>query len=185
MRTLEVRRHSLTKKGSERGAGSYLSPEGVRLARHIGESIGPFELVIATPVPRTGETAIALGFAVDEVVDVDLDDAFWEEVGRHDHWAWEDPFSSYRDAVANGGAVERVGLAQRKTWLDALERAPEGGAVLAVSHGHAIETGLVTCFDAVDVPPGSLAGEGPFAHLEGFRCRFDGTFRDLEILRTT
>jgi broad specificity phosphatase PhoE len=181
MRALEVRRHSLTKKGSDRGSGSSLSAEGVQLARRIGEGIGPFDVVIATPVPRTNETAIALGFAVDAAVDVDLDDAFWEEVGRHDHWSWESPFSTYRDAVANGGAVERVGRSQRQVWVNALERVPEGGAALAVSHGHAIETGLVTCFEEIDVP----SGEGPFAHLEGFRCRFDGTFRYLEILRVS
>jgi hypothetical protein len=36
MRWLEVRRHSLTKKSSARGAGSHLSQEGVALARLMG-----------------------------------------------------------------------------------------------------------------------------------------------------
>ena len=46
MRWLEVRRHSLTKKDSARGRGSHLSAEGVVLARQVGESLGPFALVI-------------------------------------------------------------------------------------------------------------------------------------------
>ncbi len=40
MRTIEIRRHSYTKKGEARGKGSHLSPEGVTLAREIGNHIG-------------------------------------------------------------------------------------------------------------------------------------------------
>jgi broad specificity phosphatase PhoE len=181
MRTLEVRRHSPVKKSSERTGGSYLSAEGVALARRVGIGIGPFDVVIATPIPRTVETAIAMGFAVDEVVDVGLDDAFWEEAGRHDHWTWDEPFSSYRALIVRDGSVARVGRAQRDAWTEALMRVPEGGAVLAISHGHAIEVGLVTCAQRID----GAAGEGPFNQVEGFRCRYDGTFRDVEILRVT
>ena len=42
MRWLEVRRHSLTKKGAARGrVGSHLSAEGVMLGRLVGASLGP------------------------------------------------------------------------------------------------------------------------------------------------
>jgi broad specificity phosphatase PhoE len=180
MRTLEVRRHSVPKKGSERGSGSYLSREGVSLAQQVGASTGPFAYVLATPIPRTVETAIAMGWAVDEVVDVGLDDAFWEEAGRYDHWTWDEPFSSYREAIAAGGSVARVGAAQRETWLSALDRISEGDAVLAVSHGHAIESGLVTCIDEIQTD----VGAGPFEPCEGFRCTYaDGAFINAEILR--
>jgi hypothetical protein len=37
----------------------------------------------------------------------------------------------------------------------------------------------VTCVDRVE----GEAGAGPFSHVEGFRCRYDGGFRDVEILR--
>ena len=39
MRWLEVRRHSLTKKGAARGRGSHLSAEGVMLARLVGAKL--------------------------------------------------------------------------------------------------------------------------------------------------
>ncbi len=66
MRTIEIRRHCYTKKGDARGKGSHLSAAGVGQARGIGEQIGPFNLVLTSTVPRTLETAIAMGFAVDE-----------------------------------------------------------------------------------------------------------------------
>ena len=66
MRSIQIRRHSYTKKGAARGKGSHLSAAGVTLARRIGAETGPFELVLTSTVPRTLETAIAMGYAVDE-----------------------------------------------------------------------------------------------------------------------
>ena len=179
-RTLEVRRHSLTKKGSDRGQGSYLSVEGVALARKVGDAIGPFDLVIATPVPRTTETALAMGFAVDDVVDVGLDDAFWEAIGRHGHWSVDDAFAMYRDEIAAGGAVARVAHAQRDAWIRAVETLGENGAALFISHGHATEAGL-----AATVPDLAVGDDrGPFGNCEGFRARLvDGSFEGVELLR--
>jgi hypothetical protein len=51
MRWLEVRRHSLTKKGAARGRGSHLSAEGVALARLVGVSLGPFAWVVTSTSP--------------------------------------------------------------------------------------------------------------------------------------
>ena len=59
MPTIEIRRHSYTKKGESRGKGSHLSAEGVALAREIGHHIGPFDLVLTSDSPRTLETAIS------------------------------------------------------------------------------------------------------------------------------
>lgn len=180
MRRLEVRRHSLTKKGSERTAGTYLSAAGVSLARRVGEDMGPFGVVVATPIPRTVETAVAMGFAVDDIVDVGLDDAFWEEVGRHEQWSWDDTFAGYREIVTRSPAVARVGATQRQVWEAVLGTLPDGGAALFVSHGHAIEAGIATCFGAGEV---DWTG-GPFSQCEGFRCSYaDGTFTDAAIQR--
>ncbi len=179
MRRLEVRRHSLTKKGTERGVGSYLSADGVSLARRVGDGIGPFDVVIATPAQRTTETAIAMGFAVDDTVDVGLDDAFWEEVGRHDH-SWPDTLAGYRSIIAGGPAVARVGATQKQVWTAVLNTTPDGGAALFISHGHAIEAGIATCFSEGEI---EWTG-GPFAQCEGFRCGYDGErFVDAEIIR--
>lgn len=175
MKRLEVRRHSLTQKG----AGSALSQAGIELARRIGSTLGPFDRVLATEVARTVETAVAMGFAVHDTVDAGLDRAFWDEAGRHQEWSSPDLASFYREALASGGEIARVGRAQRDAWLAALGEVPDGRAVLAISHGHAIESGLLTSAPESDFVLTSL-----FEPCEGFRCTIDhDLFVDIEILR--
>ena len=70
LRWLEVRRHSLTNKGAARGRGSHLSAEGVMLARLVGASLGPFASVVTSASPRAIETALAMGLAVDDTVEL-------------------------------------------------------------------------------------------------------------------
>ena len=41
---------------------------GVDLARRVGEGRGPFAWVVTSPRPRYIETAVAMGFAVDDEV---------------------------------------------------------------------------------------------------------------------
>jgi hypothetical protein len=48
MRWLDVRRHSMTKKGQAREQGSHLSEEGVALARLVGASLSPFAYVVTS-----------------------------------------------------------------------------------------------------------------------------------------
>jgi hypothetical protein len=60
-RWIELRRHSLTKKGAGRGRGSHLSQEGVELARSEGERLRHVRYVAVSESPRTLETAIAMG----------------------------------------------------------------------------------------------------------------------------
>ena len=182
MRTIEIRRHAYTKKGEGRGKGSHLSPEGVALARKIGGEIGPFNLVLTSPVPRALETAIAMGFAVNDQVEAlgDLSPAVLEEVGHHERWAWEQPFVAFAHFVRQGGPTTRMGELQRETWVRALESVPTGGRVLIISHGRIIESGLVTC-----IPDGDFAAWGPsFRHCEGVRITFDeGRLHGVELLR--
>ena len=142
MPTLEVRRHSYTKKDEARGHGSHLSGAGVALARKIG----PFERVVTSAIPRTLETALAMGFAVDEIIPAlgQLPEAFWAEVGRHDHWSWPRLFARYRELIAMGQQVAALGMIQANIWIKTLEQIAPDGSVLVLSHGHAIEAGLVT-----------------------------------------
>lgn len=157
MRTIEIRRHSYTKKGAARGKGSHLSAEGVALARAIGATIGPIDLIVTSPSPRTLETAIAMGFAVDDQLDAlgDIPPDVVDEIGHHDRWAWEAPFVRFAQVVAQGGATARMGQRQQEAWMHALESIPPGGRVLVISHGRVIESGLVTC-----LPDGDSAAWG-------------------------
>src|SRR5262249_36188091 len=182
MRTIEIRRHACTKKGEGRGKGSHLSTEGVALARKIGDEIGPFDLVLTSPVPRALETAIAMGFAVNDQPEAlgDLSPAVLEEIGHHERWAWEEPFVTFAHFVRQGGPTTWMGERQRETWVRALESVPASGRVLIISPGRIIESGLVTC-----VPEGAFTAWGPsFHHSEGVRLPFDeGGSHGVQLLR--
>ena len=173
MKHLEIRRHSLTKKGEERGSGSHLSSEGVRLAREAGQTMGPYGYVVASVVPRTLETAIAMGFAVDVCIDHGggpLWDASLEEVPFHAQWEADKPFVLYRDAIARGGAMYELAQLQVDIWTSALERVPDGGSVLIVTHGGLSDSGLVHA-----LPNENHASWGrPISQLEGGRLTYDG-----------
>jgi len=69
VREIGIRRHSCTKKGPGRGKGSHLSADGVALAHEVARRMGRFDLVFATAVRRTTETAIAMGHAVDDLLE--------------------------------------------------------------------------------------------------------------------
>lgn len=77
MKTLELRRHSFRKQGG----GSQLSQQGVTYARRLGATLGPFAYVVTSVVPRARETAIAMGFAVDqEIVTAAADEGVYAEM---------------------------------------------------------------------------------------------------------
>ncbi|MEE9280934.1 MAG: phosphoglycerate mutase family protein [Myxococcota bacterium] len=183
MRVLEVRRHSFTKKGERRGKGSHLAQDGIAAARDLGAEIGPFDQVYTSTLPRTLETALAMGFAVDEELAVlgEIPDAVFREIGHHERWSWDEPFVAFRRFVDAGGATARLAEALKQTWTRIVEGLPESGRALVVSHGRIMECGLVA-----SLPSGPLASWGPpFSHLEGVRMRYDrGGFRDAEILRS-
>ncbi len=72
MRWLEVRRHSVTKKGPARGRGSHLSTQGVELARRVGAELGPIAYVLTSTSPRAIATAIAMVWVPNLVHALDL-----------------------------------------------------------------------------------------------------------------
>jgi broad specificity phosphatase PhoE len=168
MRYLEVRRHGFTKKGEERGRGSHLSQAGVRAARRVGGSIGPIEYVAASESPRTLETAVAMGFAVDDIV------AFGSRyatagVAHHEQWAWELPYVHYRELLVGGGLLAAAATEELKLWRAVLARIEDQQTALIVSHGGSIEPTLVAaCPDAQVETWGR-----PFSHLDGVTLSFE------------
>lgn len=182
MRTIEIRRHCLTKKGETRGKGSHLSAEGVTQARRIGEQIGPFDFVLTSQVPRTLETAIAMGFAVDEQLDVlgNIPAAVWGEIGHQERWTRSQPFVEFARISGANGATAELGRQQQAARVQALESLPSDGHLLIISHGRVIESGLVTCF-----PDADFATWGaPFQHGEGIEMGYiDGHFTHVQFRR--
>ena len=173
MRWLEIRRHAYTKKGTARGTGSHLSQQGVDLARRVGPEIGAVQWVVASTAPRTAETALAMGFAVDQLAE--MGGQAWEraqaELGHHAHWAWTDPFGQYLVLIGRGGAIAELARRQAELWTEAAGHVADGGKALVVSHGGLIEPGLVACLPTAD----RESWGGPFAHCEGITLAFDGT----------
>jgi broad specificity phosphatase PhoE len=181
MRWLEVRRHSRTKKGTARGRGSHLSAEGVVLARTVGESLGPFAYVLASASPRAIETAVAMGFAVDDTVE--LPSGYVPgEVDHHDQWRWPRPYETYAELVACQGGLAAVAEAHRSAWTQAAEAVADGAAVLVVGHGGGIEPGLVAC-----LPDADHASWGePLRHCDGARLGVDhGRFVAIQFRRAS
>ena len=80
MPVIDHRRHSLRGK-----PGPHLTQAGVALARRAGDgefgAVPPYDLVVTSTVPRAFETAIALGFAVDEQLEAlsTMDDEVFAE----------------------------------------------------------------------------------------------------------
>jgi hypothetical protein len=128
MRWLEVRRHSLTKKGSARDRGSHLSADGVALAPLVGEP---------------------LGFAVDDTVELPWGHVSGE-VDHHDQWRWPRPHRSYAELIGRGGGLASVAETHRRIWTSVVAAVPDGAAALVVGHGGGIEQGLVACLPDAD-----------------------------------
>lgn len=182
MSRIVIRRHCYTKKGEGRGKGSHLSAEGVRQARYIGETIGPFDLVLSSSIPRTLETALAMGFAVDDQITElgEIPLAVWDEIGHHERWDWDDPFGQFATIIAQGGATTTLGKQQKDIWIQAAQSVGSTGQVLIISHGRVIESGLVTCF-----PDADFAKWGrPFQHGEGVELSYtDGQLKLMQMYR--
>lgn len=169
MRFLEVRRHSFTKKGPVRESGSLLSSEGVADARALGESLPSPGYVMTGPDRRHIETAIAMGYAVDEMVS-------WPSgyvngvVEHHDQWRWQYPFQRYAELLRTSVELREVAYTHLRHWLRALDQVDDGATALIVSSGGSIEPVLVAAH-----PDGRHAEWGTaLHHLEGATLTFDG-----------
>jgi broad specificity phosphatase PhoE len=171
MPTLTILRHCYTKKGASRGKGSHLSQAGVEQARRIGATLGPFDMVLTSTIPRTLETALAMGFAVDDQLAAlgEIPLAVWDEIGHHERWEWEDPFAHFAAIIAQNGATAALGRQQLQIWWQTVQGLPEDGAALIISHGRIIEAGLVCCFPQADFPTWGQ----PFQHGEGIALAYE------------
>jgi broad specificity phosphatase PhoE len=135
MRTLELRRHTMRTK-----PGQHLSQAGVDLARLVGSRIGPFDRVITSPVTRAFETALAMGFAVDEQVG---DLSAMPEDAEDEVGSWDAGFAAWARAVKKDGAAARYGQTLADLYRRIAGALPEGGAALIISHGGIVEAGAV------------------------------------------
>jgi broad specificity phosphatase PhoE len=174
MRYVEVRRHSIRNDSGE------LIPAGIELARRLGKEIGPFKRVITSPITRAYETAVAMGFKVDErdarlgIPGGAIGSKFGNEV------AWANTFADFADAVRKKGAAAEIGEMLAQMWRSVAMSLADGEQALLITHSMNIEVGAVVCLpDADHRSWGVLC-----ASCEGARLGFDGEkFISAEILR--
>jgi broad specificity phosphatase PhoE len=147
--------------------GQHLSQSGVTLARQVGASLGPFDRVITSPVPRAYETAIAMGFAVDVQVETlgRMDEAVTQQVD------WDAGFAGFAAQMQRVGSPAAAFIAtQSAFWQSVIADLPDGGRVLMISHGGIVEAGAVGCLPNADH---QVWGEA-LDYCEGVRLAFDG-----------
>jgi broad specificity phosphatase PhoE len=171
MRIVEVRRHTMRVM-----PGQHLSQEGVDLARRVGDTIGPFQRVVTSTIPRAFETAIAMGFAVGE----QLESLSMMGMAVDDEIAWDAGFAAWAIAARRGGAAGQYVQSQAAIITEIARNLPDNGAALVISHGGIVEAQTVGCLPDVD-----FTGWGGYcSYCEGARLQFDGKlFVAGEILR--
>jgi broad specificity phosphatase PhoE len=171
MKILEVRRHSIREMG-----GDHLNQKGVSLARKIGQGIGPFDFVATSALPRAFETAIAMGFAVNE--QSELMNTYGSAVEREAPWPL--PFFHYSEIVRQGGIAARYAGELQDYYAGIMGRLSEGGTALIVNHGGVVELGVTACLPETDF---SKWGEA-VSYCEGARLFWEnGKFVSGEVLR--
>lgn len=165
MKTIEIRRHSIRSK-----PGSHLDQSGVILARRVGENLGPFELVVTSTLPRAFETAIAMGFAVDE--QIELMSSYGNDVERE--VPWPQSFATY---VNSAGQYARK-LAEY--YAELADDLADERAALVINHGGVLELGVTASFPDADYESWGDAAD----YCEGARLYWeDGKCVNAEVLR--
>lgn len=173
MKTIEIRRHSMRSK-----PGDHLNQPGVTLARLVGENLGPFDRVVTSTLPRAIETAIAMGFGVDELNP--LMSSYGDDVEREAPW----PLSpaDYAAVIRKGGAAARYANQLAAVYIKLADYLGDGRAALVVNHGGIAEMGAVAC-----LPNADHSAWGPhFDYCEGIRLLWkDGKWVGAEVLRVS
>ena len=173
MKTIEIRRHSIRSR-----SGQHLNQSGVSLARLVGENLGPFDRVVTSTLPRAFETAIAMGFAVDE--QVELMSTYGEDIERE--VPWPQTFAEYAKAVRRGRSVAQYANELAKYYAGLADYLAEGRAALVINHGGIVELGITAAF-----PNANYESWGDAVYYcEGARLFWEaGKFVNAEVLRVS
>jgi broad specificity phosphatase PhoE len=172
MRSLVHRRHGQRDPGQV-----HLSPKGVAQARTLGRSSGPFDRVVTSPRARAVETAREMGYEVDARLP-DLA-TLPPPVARFLEQESPTTFREYAWWAVEVDEVRATAERLLAAWGRELDRVPDGGRLLLVSH-----TGLIE-LAAASALPDDAADWGPtLAPLEGVRLdRVRGRWVHGEVLR--
>ena len=160
MREIEHRRHSWREP-----PGQHLTQKGVDLARRVGETMGRFDVVVTSDLPRAFETAIAMGYAVDR-----QEALLSHDGGIGDEADWTLGCAEFARAFPLGKRVTEACRAHADLVRTIARTLPADGRALLVSHGGIIEQGVVGLIPEFAFESWGLA----FERCEGVRLVFDG-----------
>lgn len=173
MKTIELRRHSM-----RHIPGKHLTQEGVSLARRVGDGMGNYVKVITSNLPRAYETAIAMGYAVDEKR------AEWSTYGDDVEQAIHHctTFAALAKVARRDPATNRYCELQHSLLVQVVQGLAEGENALIISHGGVLELTCIGCFPhALHRTWGSF-----FSYCEGARMVYEGEgLTRFELLRVS
>ena len=158
--------------------GDHLNQPGVTLARLLGENMGPFDRVVTSTLPRAIETAIAMGFAVDE--QSELMSSYGVDVENEVPWPASP--AEYAAAIRRRKAAASYANQLKAVYTKLADYLMDGRAALVINHGGVLELGAVAC-----LPDANHSAWGQhFDYCEGIKLFWeDGKFVDGEILRVS
>ena len=171
MKIIEHRRHSIRHTDTV-----HLNQEGVDLARLTGTNMGKFDKVITSSHERAFETAIAMGYAVNENFK-DLM-TFGEEVmDEVENWSMRfDEIIQYDKK----GPLYQFCRDHEKFLIEQISSISEGSSLLVISHGGVVDYPLVHFFQNDD----HKSWGTPFSYCEGYRLYIENNqMIKFEILR--
>lgn len=171
MKILEFRRHSKRSTPSP-----HLNQEGVDKARKLGNELGDFTFVVSSNAPRAIETAVALGYAVDEIVEeISMTPDYIE-----DEVTWGMNFGEFASVIKQKGQTFDYSKQMAEFLLNFAKKLPKNGSALLVSHGGLIEIATIGCFPNEDY---DFWGKY-LSTCEGVRFHIkEGNFEKIELLR--
>ncbi len=159
MKVIEIRRHSV------RGAGAHLNQKGVDLARGAGNAMKRPARVITSTLERAFETAIAMGFAVDEQYGLlaTMGDGVSAEI------FWDSPYADFSAKMCAGTALSHFAEELEALIGRIAADIPDEGRALIITHGGIIQTIAAACLPGEDL---SKLG-GPPSYCEGLELYFE------------
>jgi len=171
MKYIEIRRHSI-----RRQTGAHLTQEGVSLARSIGETMGNFSIVVTSPITRAFETAIAMGYAVDD--QIELISTMGEAVSREIDW--DTDYAEFSRVYSKNGELTKFSNSLKALIISILKPLSNDGRALMVTHSGLIQAAAVACMPDADH---AKLGNSP-SYCEGIGLFYDGEkFRDMISLK--
>ena len=170
-KTLEIRRHAMRDK-----PGQQLSDEGLMLAQYVGAQMSPFDTVVTSPLPRARETAEAMGYRVDTILQelAELSEVIFKASG------WPNTLESIEATVLKHRQLQTFATKQVDLWQGVFRDLPLNGRGLIIGHGAILELGAIGC----SLENKQQISGKPFGYCEGVKLsqKEDGSLM-ISLLR--